>query len=408
MQNTTNSKIGVKIYSVSELTRDIRIFLEEKFPDIWLEGEVSNFKFHTSGHMYFTLKDANAQLRCAMFKGMNQYLKFSIEDGLKVIAHGNLSVYTSRGEYQLIVEDIEPYGLGALQLAFEQLKQKLEKEGLFDKAHKKPIPVFPKNIGIITSPTGAVIRDMLNIIGRRFPYVKITLYPVRVQGEGASLEIASAIESMNKLGNFDVLIVGRGGGSLEDLWAFNEEVVARAIYHSKIPIISAVGHEIDYTIADFVADLRAPTPSAAAELVVPNKDDVYKNLSLLQNRVYLAVKNMITNLRDRVNWIRKSDIFKNPLDRIRQIEQDIDAIIDRLNLGMKHILELKKKNISIIAGKLNAMNPLAILERGYSICFKLPERILVKESDKLKIGDDVEVKLHKGSIRGQVSIINKS
>ena len=395
-------KNGTRVFTVTELTRNIRTLLEGKFSDVWVEGEISNFIFHTSGHMYFTLKDENTQIKVAMFKNMNQHLKFSLEDGLKVIVHGTVSVYDKRGEYQVISDYIEPAGLGALQLAFEQLKQKLEKEGLFDKSHKKQIPLFPGSIGIVTSPTGAAIRDMLNIIGRRFPCVNITIYPVRVQGEGASAEIAGGIEYMNELGKFDVLIVGRGGGSLEDLWAFNEEIVARAIYNSKIPVVSAVGHEIDYTIADFVADLRAPTPSTAAELVVQNREDIISNLNNIRNRLYLAMKNLINNLKERVSWIRKSDVFKNPLDRIRQFEQDVDDIFDRMTLGIKHILELKKKNMSIIIGKVNALNPMAILERGYSVCFKLPEKILVKSSDKLKPGDEVSIKLYKGSIECEV------
>lgn len=401
-----NKSSRTKVFTITELTRNIRTILEQEFFDIWVEGEISNFKLHTSGHMYFTLKDENAALRVAMFKSMNQNLKFSLDDGLNVIAHGTISVYDKRGEYQLIVDYIEPAGLGALQLAFEQLKQKLEKEGLFDRSHKKQIPLFPERIGIITSPTGAAIKDILNIIGRRFPNVNITIYPVRVQGEGASNDITSAIEHMNKSGNFDVLIVGRGGGSLEDLWAFNEEIVARAIYSSKIPIISAVGHEIDYTISDFVADLRAPTPSAAAELVVPDREDVYNNINSIKNRLFLAMKNMINNLKDKINWIRKSNLFKDPLDRIRQTRQDIDEIMDRLNLVIKHILELKRKSLSEVSGKLNVLNPLSILERGYSICFKLPEKILVKSANILKPGDDVNVRVHKGSVECKVRRIN--
>src|SRR4030067_3150139 len=256
------------ILTVSELTQEIKDILEDKFPDVWVEGEISNLRIPPSGHIYFTLKDDFSQIRVVLFKNQARSLRFSPEDGLHVICRGRGSLYEKRGEYQLILEEMEPKGIGALQLAFLQVKERLEKEGFFDPARKRQIPMVPQTIGIVTSPTGAVIRDMLQIIDRRFENVHILLYPVRVQGEGASLEIARAIEYFNDRMNVDVIIVGRGGGSLEDLWAFNEEGVARAIYHSRIPIISAVGHETDYTISDFVADLRAPTPSAAAALGV--------------------------------------------------------------------------------------------------------------------------------------------
>ncbi len=260
-----------RIYTVSEITRNIRVVLEESFSRVWVEGEVSNYTFHSSGHMYFSIRDNKATLQCAMFRRANKNLKFKLKDGMKVICFGSISVYEIRGNYQLIVEEVEPKGIGALQLQFEQLKEKLRKEGLFDEGHKVPVPYLPIRIGIVTSPTGAAIHDILNVSRRRFSNIEIIINPVKVQGEGAKDEIANAINEFNKLKNIDVMIIGRGGGSLEDLWPFNEEVVARAIYNSEIPIISAVGHEIDYTISDFVADKRAPTPSAAAELVIPRK-----------------------------------------------------------------------------------------------------------------------------------------
>ena len=263
-----------RIYSVAELSLEIRNLLERQFPDVWVTGEVSNLRAAGSGHLYFTLKDETAQLRAVCFRNQARYLKFKPQDGLAVIARGRLSVYEARGEYQLYVEFLEPAGLGALQLAFEQLKQKLAAEGLFDPARKKPLPMLPRVIGVVTSPTGAVIRDILRILHRRFRNINVLIYPVKVQGEGAAQEIAQGIEYFNRQAPVDVMIVARGGGSLEDLWAFNEEVVARAIAASKIPVISAVGHETDFTIADFVADLRAPTPSAAAELVVRRKQDL--------------------------------------------------------------------------------------------------------------------------------------
>ncbi|HUT84984.1 MAG TPA: exodeoxyribonuclease VII large subunit, partial [Thermodesulfobacteriota bacterium] len=282
----------IHILSISELTQLIKFQLEQSFDYLWVEGEISNFRIPSSGHFYFTLKDEKSQIRAVMFRSQNRTLEFSPEDGLSVICRGRLNVYETRGEYQLILDYLEPKGLGALQLAFEQLKQRLAQEGLFDPDHKKPLPQLPRKIGIVTSPTGAAIRDILNIIERRFANVGILIYPVKVQGEGAAQEIATALQELNQMPEIDVVILARGGGSIEDLWPFNEEVVARAIYHSEIPVISAVGHEVDFTIADFVADLRAPTPSAAAELVVRNKDDLIYNL----NTVYVRLKNSIRKI----------------------------------------------------------------------------------------------------------------
>jgi exodeoxyribonuclease VII large subunit len=286
-----------KILTVSELTYEIKkhIELEPRFQDVWLQGEISNYKVHTSGHVYFTLKDENASIKAALWKSRADiYLKnFRFKDGDKVLVHGKVEVYEPSGEYKIIVDFIEPLGIGELQMKFEMLKQKLAAEGLFDRKYKKPIPEYPSRIGIVTSPTGAAIRDMINIISRRFPAVEIILYPVRVQGEGAAEEIAQAIYDFNRYGGVDVIIVGRGGGSVEDLWAFNEEIVARAIFASRIPIISAVGHEIDYSISDFVADLRAPTPSAAAELVVKNRDDVLENVRNIWFTIHQLVMDKI-------------------------------------------------------------------------------------------------------------------
>ena len=266
------------IFTVSEITAAVRGVLEDVFDAVWIEGEISNLRVPASGHNYFILKDGKAQIKCVMFRNYRSGLKFAPEDGDQVLLFGRVSVYEARGEYQVIVETMEPRGLGALQKAFEQLKEKLDKEGLFKDEKKKPIPEFPWKVGIITSETGAAVRDILNIMQRRNPKVSVLLYPVKVQGDGAAEEIAEAIETMNQRKDVEVLIVGRGGGSIEDLWAFNEEVVARAIYKSKIPVISAVGHEIDFTIADFVADLRAPTPSAAAELAVPVLEDTARQI----------------------------------------------------------------------------------------------------------------------------------
>ena len=273
--------IEKNVITITELTRQIKFSLESSFPRVWVEGEISNFKQHTSGHLYFTLKDEGAQLSALMWRSRVANLTFQPEDGMKVIARGSITVYPPRGNYQLDVDQIQPLGLGELQLAFERLKQKLDAEGLFDAEHKKPIPEFPECIGLVTSETGAALQDIRSVLSRRHPSVEVVLAPVRVQGAGAAEEIADAIKYLNQYGGIDVLIVGRGGGSLEDLWAFNEEVVARAIYASKIPIISAVGHEIDFSIADFVADLRAPTPSAAAELVVRDRTELLEDIGNL-------------------------------------------------------------------------------------------------------------------------------
>ena len=299
-----------KIFSVSELSQGIKNLLEREYPDVWVTGEVSNFRAAASGHLYFTLKDATAQLRAVCFRNQARYLKFKPQDGISVIARGHLSVYEARGEYQLYVEYLEPAGLGALQLAFEQLKQKLAAEGLFDTARKKPLPLLPRTIGVVTSPTGAVIRDILRILRRRFRNMNVLIYPVKVQGEGAAEEIVEGVKYFNREQNVDVMIVGRGGGSLEDLWAFNEEVVARAIAASGIPVISAVGHETDFTIADFVADLRAPTPSAAAELVVHRKQDFLTELENRARRMTQIVRLQLSEARQRLTELRMHHAFQ--------------------------------------------------------------------------------------------------
>ena len=384
------------LLTVSQLTDLIKTSLEESFYDIWMEGEISNLRIPTSGHIYLTLKDKASQIRAIIFKSSARNIKFELKDGIHIICHGRITVYDPRGEYQIVIDTVEPQGIGALQLAFEQLKEKLLKEGLFDAKRKRPIPLLPRKIGIITSPTGAAIRDMLNIINRRFSNVHIIINPVPVQGEGAGIEIARAIEEMNEFEDIDVLIVGRGGGSLEDLWAFNEEVVARAIYNSKIPVISAVGHEIDFTIADFVADLRAPTPSAAAELVVKNKIDLMESLSHLFSRL----KNGIKTLFDAKRSALREEIraMKDPATRINEYIQRIDDLSIRLTGGINRYLDGLKKRIVAEAGKLNALSPLAILSRGYSIATKLPEMQIIKDVKEVQKGDEVNIRLHKGEV----------
>jgi len=390
------------IYTITEITRNIRDILENNLPDLWLEGEVSNLRLPSSGHLYFTLKDKEAQLKCVMFRHLNQSLKFELKDGMLVIAHGGISVYERRGDYQLLVETLEPKGLGALQLAFEQLKKKLEKEGLFSAEHKKPIPFLPRKIGIVTSPTGAAIRDILNIIKRRFSRVEIVINPVRVQGEGAAEEIAAAIREFEEIGKIDVLIVTRGGGSIEDLWAFNEEAVARAIFHSPIPIISAVGHEIDYTIADFTADLRAPTPSAAAELVVAEEDKLVERVHSARERIMLSIDTYLSKLTDKVETLHKGYGFRGFEDKLRQYAQQIDDLGENLSLRMEKTLQLRKSRLENMTGRLTTLDPESVLRRGYSLTFKLPGRTIIRDIAGIEEGDLVEVKVQHGSFISKV------
>ncbi len=393
------------VYTVSELTKYIRQIIENSFPNLWVEGEISNFILHSSGHMYFSLKDAGSIIQCAMFKRSNERLKFKLKDGQKVICLGKVSVYEPRGSYQLIVEEMEPKGIGALQLQFQQLKEKLLKEGLFDQAHKVAIPQLPTKIGIVTSPTGAAIRDMLNISRRRYSNVEIIIYPVRVQGDGAKDEIASAIRDFNRLKNIDVMIVGRGGGSLEDLWAFNEEVVARAIYDSKIPVISAVGHEIDYTIADFVSDLRAPTPSAAAELVIPKKEDLVNVIQANTTRLKNALVNILDHMAQKLARLRESYALKQPLKRIEQYEQMIDDLGKDMAIRVEHLVKMRAEGLNLLTQKLEALSPLSILNRGYSISSRLADGRIIKEIGDIKTGDRVETKLGKGKFISKVEEI---
>ena len=427
------------ILTVSELTQEIKDILEDRFPDVWVEGEISNLRIPPSGHIYFTLKDDFSQIRAVLFKMKARTIRFVPEDGLHVIGKGRVSLYEKRGDYQLILESIEPKGMGALQLAFLQFKEKLEKEGLFDPSHKKPIPMVPEKIGIVTSPTGAVIQDMLHILERRFKNLHILLYPVRVQGEGASSEIAEAINDFNRFTDVDVMIVGRGGGSMEDLWAFNEEVVARAIDCSKIPIISAVGHETDYTIADFVADLRAPTPSAAAELVVRDKREMKNLLHYLGGRLenqtlqrlqeyrthlshlkkifkepgkrveeyFLRLDDFVNRLRLLTSWtlerkgekclhLSESLLLRNPMQRAKTLRSSILEARRRLEQNVKYSIEIQRQKVGGTLGKLDSLSPLSILKRGYSITRKLPSLQILRDASHVKGGDKVEVRLDKG------------
>lgn len=384
------------VLTVSQLTSMVKGTLEENFALVWVEGEVSNLRTPSSGHIYFTLKDENSQIRVVMFKGQGRFLKFKPEDGLHIILRGNITVYEARGEYQILADYIEPVGAGALQLAFEQLKEKLAKEGLFDKARKRPIPMVPKKIGIITSPTGAAIRDMLHILGRRFANLHILIYPVRVQGVEAPPEIVQGIRDMNTIPDLDAIIVGRGGGSIEDLWAFNDEGVARAIYNSRVPVISAVGHETDFTIADFVADLRAPTPSAAAELVVQNKVDLEERLETVYRRLLHIVKGELNLLHSHIRNLEGR--LKTPRDRVNQLLQRLDDMTLRLNLSMRQKLEFTKRKLEREMSLLASLSPLAILSRGYSITTSLETGTIIKEICAVKMGDRVGVRVTDGEM----------
>src|SRR3990167_8227807 len=391
-----------EILSVSDLTRNIRFILEENFSNVWVEGEISNFKFHTSGHMYFALKDETAQIQCVMFRSENQRLSFEPTDGVKALCFGRVSVYPVRGQYQLYVERIEPKGVGALQLRFEQLKAKLQKEGLFDESHKKEIPYLPGRIGIVTSIDGAALRDILHVIERRFQSAHLIIYPVQVQGEGAAESLAGAIEDFNVLRSVDVLIVGRGGGSIEDLWAFNEEIVARAIFNSTIPVISAVGHEVDFTIADFVADLRAPTPSAAAELVLPLREDLILRTSELKSRLTLSTLNLIKTLKQELKLLKESRGLKDPLGIFDIQFQRLDELKKNMSATFKSFLRLKKESFLSLLGKLEALGPIATLKRGFSVTLKLPEEKVITAFNRVRVGDKIKTKLSKGFLISEV------
>jgi exodeoxyribonuclease VII large subunit len=437
------------IYTVSQLTAEIKTLLERNFESLWVEGEISNVRLPSSGHLYFTLKDESAQVRGVMFRLQTRLLKFEPADGLQVICYGRLSVYEPRGEYQIVADYLEPKGLGALQLAFEQLKEKLAREGLFDPAHKKPMPHLPQKIGIVTSPTGAAIRDILKIIDRRFANVHILLYPVRVQGAGAAAEIARAIGELNHWPGIDVIIAGRGGGSLEDLWAFNEEAVARAIFNSRVPILSAVGHEVDFTIADFVADLRAPTPSAAAELVVKNKVELIQSLQSLGRRLGNASRTALEARRERLlslihrlgdprkglsdRRLRLDDLFSrlsyamgqgllrkkerlrlkadslillHPGRRLAEHTHRLAQLATRLTLALRQQLRFFRQRTEGYMGKLQSLSPLAVLERGYSIARLLPSKEVIRRASRLKGEDRVSVKVYRGEFIARVEEVN--
>jgi exodeoxyribonuclease VII large subunit len=437
-----------EIYSISDLNRLIKGQLEREFALVWVRGEISNFKNHTSGHFYFNLKDAKASIKAVMFKGANRGLRFRPEDGMEVMIRGRISVYEPRGDYQIMCELMEPVGAGALQKAFEQLKAKLQKEGLFEAARKRAIPKLPNHIAIVTSATGAAIRDMLNVLERRFRGVHITLVPTIVQGEMAPPQIVAALEKANRLADVDVIIVGRGGGSIEDLWAFNDERVARAIAQSRVPTISAVGHEVDFTIADFVADLRAPTPSAAAELVVQNAAD-------LTERIGRCTRAMRTQMQQRLQgdrrhlegWskrlidpkrklqdlaLRCDDLTERlematqryfedlgrhvemfvqrlgtPLERVRRGRERLQLSVFQLRAGQQKRLESRKRDFAQMVAVLESLNPLRVVSRGYSLVSRA-DGAIVKNSRHLQIGESVDVRFASGSARARIESIESA
>jgi exodeoxyribonuclease VII large subunit len=390
------------VFTVSELTRGVKALLEAKYPVIWLEGEVSNYRASPAGHRYFTLKDEFAQISAVMFKSARPPSGFRFADGMKVVVQGSVSVYEPRGAYQIVVKRIEERGVGALQLAFERLKKKLFEAGLFDEAHKRPIPLLPERIGVVTSPTGAAIRDILTVLERRFAEVHLILSPVRVQGEAAAAEIAAALDELNALKLVDVVVVTRGGGSLEDLWPFNDERVARAIYRSRIPVISAVGHEIDWTIADFVADLRVPTPSAAAELVIARKAELLERVGFLREKLYTLTTAHVGELARRLEVARKSYVFREPAGLVRQYQQRVDDVLERMGLHARHRIARLSDRTRELAARLGALNPLAVLARGYSLTTDLNTDRLVTDAATLEPGGRVRTQVHRGTFTAQV------
>ncbi len=431
------------IYSVSQLNREARQLLEGGLPLLWVEGEISNLARPSSGHLYFSLKDAAAQVRCAMFRTRNNHLPFTPRDGMQVLVRARVSLYEPRGDFQLIAEHMEEAGDGALRRAFEALKQRLFNEGLFDADHKKPLPPFPRQLGVITSPTGAAIRDILTVLKRRFPALPVLVYPVPVQGQGAGHKIAAAIALADRRNECDVLMLARGGGSLEDLWAFNEEEVARAIHACTLPVVTGIGHEVDFTIADFVADQRAPTPSAAAALVCPDRTQLSKSVDTLRRRLTTLVTGRVENSRQLTHWLNKRLAQQHPGQRLRLQSQRLDEIDQRMHraigsqlrhggarfaeisarlqrhsplpglrrlqadytdlhhrliMGLRVALRTRQQNLAAVMRALDTVSPLATLSRGYAIVLREPDRQVVKSSAQVTPGQQIQTRLAKGRL----------
>ena len=392
-----------KALSVTEVNLYVKdvIARDDLLCNISVKGEISNFKAHSSGHMYMSLKDESGVIRAVMFRSSAAKLTFKPENGTKVIAHGRIGVYERDGQYQLYIDGMEPEGQGDLYVAFEKLKLKLSKEGLFDQSHKKPLPKYPKKVGVVTAPTGAAIRDIINVLTRRFTYSDIVLYPVLVQGENSAESIVSAIEYFNKEKTADVLIVGRGGGSIEDLWSFNEEIVARAIYNSEIPIVSAVGHEIDFTISDFVADLRAPTPSAAAELVVPSQIELNEKFNNVYKMIYRQAMRVIEKRRLQVDRLSERPILKNPIRVIDDERQYLDSISHMLETNFKAKISEKRQSLVEKAAKLDSLSPLGTLARGYAVPKDNSGKV-ISSIKQVSVGDTVFVRVSDGEFKAEV------
>lgn len=402
MQNTL-------VLSVSQLNRYIKMNFDadENLANIFISGEISNFTNHyRTGHLYFTLKDDSAAVRAVMFNSSAKRLKFMPEDGMKVIARGRVSVYEASGQYQLYVDDMQPDGVGALNLAYEQLKEKLQKEGLFSELHKKPLPPYPEKVGVITSPTGAAVRDIINVLGRRFPYAEIVFCPVLVQGEGAHLQLTDAVNLFNSERAADVIIIGRGGGSIEDLWEFNDEGLARAVYNSEIPVISAVGHETDFTICDFVADMRAPTPSAAAELAVPDANELQYALSALKNRMFLNVSSGIADRRSRLEYLTSKGALKSPDEMLSNRSQHLDTAFSKMLSSYENRIGGKKVEFISAATALSKLDPMSVLMRGFAFVSDKNGKN-VYSSQALAKGDKINVRFHDGSAVCEVKEITQ-
>lgn len=393
----------IKALSVSEVSQYIKRILTSDpiLSHIRIKGEISNYKFHSSGHMYFTLKDGKSKINCVMFKSNCENLKFIPEEGMSLICKGYISIYEKNGQYQLYANEMEPAGVGALYLAYQQLKDKLDKEGLFSDKYQKQIPHIPRKIGIITSPTGAAIRDIISITLRRFPRVELYVFPVLVQGEKSADSIVSGIDLCNKFGEIDVAIVGRGGGSLEELWSFNEEKVARAIFNSEVPIVSAVGHETDFTISDFVADLRAATPSAAAELIVPNIFEIQEYLNSVEKRMVYSMKTKVNKLEQRLFLVEKNYFFKYPLNPVYDNKQNIDELLQRLHKTITTKMEFNKRHIQYLGDILNGLSPLSVFSRGYSIV-KSDKGQIIKSIDQVEKDRTLQIDLIDGKINCKV------
>ncbi len=389
--------------TVSQVNTYIKGMVEDDviLSSVWVKGEISNFKHHSSGHMYMTLKDAGAVLKAVMFKGNTFKLRFMPEDGMVVLAHGRISVYEQGGQYQLYIDALEPDGVGALYIAYEQLKNKLEQEGYFSEQYKKEIPLLPKKVAVITSPTGAAVRDVINVISRRCPICDICVYPALVQGDGAAEDIARAIRDVNEKGDCDTIICGRGGGSLEDLWAFNEEIVAKAIFESEIPVISAVGHETDFTIADFVADLRAPTPSAAAELAVMSVADLKGYILGQRKRIHFGFAKILESKSMALKAVCGKISVQSILNNYNQKRMYIDSCLKSIENKVLIKLSLAKESLAVSCAKLHALSPLAVMSRGYSAVFK--DNKLIKCTDDIDSGDEVKLCFKDGVVSANVT-----